>query len=51
MKQQNQQHSPEKHCNEMVHVDYTASSVESLVRQISEIKADYLLAGRVRLIK
>ncbi|KAH0148188.1 hypothetical protein KCU67_g11550, partial [Aureobasidium melanogenum] len=50
MKQQNQQHSPEKHFNEMVHVDYTASNVESLVRQISEIKADYLLAGRVRLI-
>ncbi|KAG9547339.1 hypothetical protein KCU71_g16471, partial [Aureobasidium melanogenum] len=47
---QNQQHSPEKHFNEMVHVDYTASSVESLVRQISEIQADYLLAGRVRLI-
>ncbi|KAH0351424.1 hypothetical protein KCU83_g4387, partial [Aureobasidium melanogenum] len=34
----------------MVHVDYTASSVESLVRQRAEIKADYLLAGRVRLI-
>lgn len=43
--------SPGKHCSEMVHVDYTASSVESLVRQRSEIKADYLLAGRVRLIK
>ncbi|KAG9654767.1 hypothetical protein KCU64_g6996, partial [Aureobasidium melanogenum] len=46
----NQQPPPEKHCSEMVHVDYTASSVESLVRQRSEIKADYLLAGRVRLI-
>ncbi|KAG9614380.1 hypothetical protein KCV04_g16597, partial [Aureobasidium melanogenum] len=34
----------------MVHVGYTASSVESLVLQRAETKADYLLAGRVRLI-
>ncbi|CAD0093680.1 unnamed protein product, partial [Aureobasidium vineae] len=45
-----QQHH-ENRCNKLVCVDYTAPSVESLLHQMYEIKADYLLAGRVRLIK
>ncbi|KAH0287006.1 hypothetical protein M436DRAFT_78758 [Aureobasidium namibiae CBS 147.97] len=37
-------------CNQPVHVDYTASSVESLLHETDETKANYLLTGRVRLI-